>query len=73
MDIRVTVDAQVAEKAKDRAQAMGKSLAQLLREYLEHLADGGDVEGRMAELRQLSGKGNSGGWQFDRDELYERR
>lgn len=50
---------------------MGKSLNQLIREYLEELAG---VDSRLALVDELEslGDGDSGGWKFRRDELYDR-
>lgn len=60
--------------ARKVAAAMGKSVNQLIREYLEQLTSTSTVEEDLAELRRLSkqGKGNSKGWKFDRDEIHAR-
>ncbi len=51
---------------------MGKSLNQLVREYLQKLAGGDDPEKSIEEFRRLSGRGHSRGWRFDRNEIHER-
>jgi hypothetical protein len=53
---------------------MGKSLNQVVREYLEHLTGRDQPQEDIDELRRLSaeGQGRSRGWRFDRDELHER-
>jgi len=53
---------------------MGKSVNQLVREYLEQLATRSPVEEELAELRRLSLEtgGHSRGWRFDRDEIHAR-
>ena len=53
---------------------MGKSLNQLIRDYLGYLAGQGEVEEEIAELERLSRQsgGRSGGRRFDRDALHER-
>jgi len=38
MNITLSVDEKIAERARATAQAMGKSLNQMVREYLEQLA-----------------------------------
>ena len=38
MNITLSVDEQVAQRARQAAQRMGKSLNQLVRDYLEQLA-----------------------------------
>ncbi|MGA9813943.1 MAG: hypothetical protein WBQ64_14250 [Terriglobales bacterium] len=48
---------------------MGKSLNQLIRDYLQRLAGGDDPEQSIKEFERLSGKGNSRGWKFNRDEI----
>lgn len=75
MNLTLSVDDQVVERARKLAGAMGKSLNQLVREYLEHLTARDDAERDIDELRQLSmeGGGRSRGWRFDRDELHERQ
>ncbi len=74
MNLTFAVDERVVEKARAAAQSMGKSLNQLVREYLEQLAGHEAVESELAELRALSmsANGRSQGWRFDRDSLHER-
>jgi len=74
MNLTFAVDEKVADRARKAAQAMGKSLNQLVREYLEQLAAAESVEAELDELRALSVKsgGRSRGWKFDRGELHER-
>ncbi|PYV58342.1 MAG: MerR family transcriptional regulator [Acidobacteria bacterium] len=54
---------------------MGKSVNQLVREYLEQLAGKSDREAHIAELGELTrnSTGNSRGWKFNREEIHERR
>jgi hypothetical protein len=72
MNVTLSLDDQVVARARKRAEALGKSLNQLVREYLEKLAGGDDPERSLDELRRLSGTGHSRGWRFDRDELHGR-
>ena len=55
-----------------KAAALGKSLNQLIRDYLQRLAWGDDPERSIQEFKRLSGRGHSRGWRFDRDEIHER-
>jgi hypothetical protein len=71
MNITLSVDEQVVARARKRAQALGKSLNQVIRDYLQTLADD-DPERSIEEFKQLSGRGNSHGWRFNRDEIHER-
>lgn len=74
MNITLSVDERLVRRARKKAAAMGKSLNQLVREYLERLAGSDDAERDVAELRQLSreSRGRARGWRFNRDELHER-
>jgi len=72
MNITFSVDEQLVTRARKKADAMGKSLNQLVREYLQELAGGDDPEKSIEEFRRLSGRGHSRGWRFDRNEIHER-
>jgi hypothetical protein len=74
MNLTLSVNADKVEQARKRAEAMGKSLNQLIREYIDRLAGPSDVERDIAEFRRLSdeAKGNARGWKFNRDEIHER-
>lgn len=74
MNIALSVDEKVAEEARKVAQSMGKSLNQLVRDYLEQLARPDHLTEEIAELRRLSiqSQGDPRGWQFKCDELHER-
>ena len=74
MNLNVSVDDGVVKHARRVARSLGKSLNQLIREYLQGLVANGDAEADIAELRRLSaeGKGRSAGWRFDRDEIHAR-
>lgn len=75
MNITLSIDDRIVEEARKLAQARGTSINQLVRDYLEGLVRPPATETYGAELRRLTtdGKGGSGGWHFDRDELHERR
>jgi hypothetical protein len=75
VNLTLSVDDEGVELARQRAKALGSSVNQLVREYLEQLAGKTDPQADAAELERLSrlAKGNSRGWKFDRDELHERR
>ena len=72
MNLTLSLDEQLAARARKRAEALGKSLNQLIREHLQKLAGDDDPEESIAEFRRLSGKGHSRGWRFNRDEIHER-
>ena len=74
MNITLSVDEHTLKRARKVAQAMNKSINQLVREYLEQLAMEQEAEHDIAELRRLSAEseGHSLGWRFNRDEVHER-
>ena len=75
MNVTLSIDDEIIQEARRRAEAMGTSVNQLVREYLEQLAGKTDPNADAAEFEQLSrrAKGNSRGWKFNREELHERR
>jgi hypothetical protein len=72
MNISLSIDDQTFERARRKAEALGKSLNQMVRDYLQRLAGGDDPERSIEEFKALSGSGNSRGWRFNRDEIHER-
>jgi hypothetical protein len=72
MNVTLSLDDQVVARARKKAEALGKSLNQLVRDYLEKLAGNDDPERSIEEFKRLSGRGHSRGWRFDRDELHDR-
>jgi Family of unknown function (DUF6364) len=72
MNLTLSIDDQVVSRARKKAEALGKSLNQLIRDYLQKLAGGDNPEQSIEEFRRLSGKGHSRGWRFDRSEIHER-
>ena len=75
MNVTLSVDDQVMKEARRRAEAMGTSVNQLVREFLEQFAGHTNLEAVAVEFERLSraAKGNSRGWKFNREELHERR
>ena len=72
MNVTLSIDQQTVARARKKAAALGKSLNQLIRDYLQSLAGGDDPEQSIKEFERLSGQGNSRGWKFNRDEIHER-
>ena len=72
MNVTLSLDEQLVERARKKADALGKSLNQMVREYLQRVAGGDDPEHSVAEFKRLSGRGHSRGWRFNRDEIHER-
>lgn len=75
MNITLSIDEEVVQKARHRAEAIGTSVNQLVREYLEQLAGKSDPNADAEEFERLShaSQGDSRGWKFNREELHERR
>ena len=72
MNITLSIDEKIVNAAREAAAAMGKSLNEVIREDLERFTRRHRREQDLAELKNLSGQGNTGGWTFNRDELHER-
>ncbi len=70
MKLTLSIDEHLVREARRAARAMGKSLNQLVRDYLEQLTARDDPRREIEEIRRLSmeGKGRSRGWRFNRDE-----
>ena len=75
MNVTLSVDDEVIRQARRQAEALGTSVNQLVREYLEQLAGTPDAAADAAELERLSwaAQGNSRGWKFNREEIHERK
>lgn len=74
MNITLSVDERLLRRARKAAEAMGKSLNQLVRDQLEAVVMEDSSDRFDKELRRLSveGGGHSHGWRFDREEAHER-
>ena len=75
MNITLSIDEQLVERARERLRATGKTINQEIREHLQHIAgeDDLELERDLEMFERLSGLGNSNGWKFNRDEIHERR
>ena len=72
MNLTLSVDEKLLERAREAANAQGKSVNQLVREYLQQLSAMDDLEATMEDFRNTSGTGHRRNWTFNRDELHER-
>ncbi len=74
MNVTLSVDDEVIRRARSHAEALGTSVNQLVREYLELLAGKSDPNEDAAEFERLSrlAQGDSRGWKFDREDLHKR-
>ena len=75
MNVTLSIADETIRAARKRAEAMGTSVNQLVRDYLEQFAGKSDPQADAAEFERLSrlSQGNSRGWKFNREELHERR
>jgi len=75
MNLTLSVSDEIIERAREVARQQGTSLNALVREYLESLAgrNGGEDLADRFDALWAERSGHSGGWRFDREELYEER
>jgi hypothetical protein len=75
MNITLSIDDEVIQRARHQADVLGTSVNQLVRDYLEQLAGKRDPKAEAAEFVRLSriAPGNSRGWKFNREEIHERK
>jgi hypothetical protein len=74
MNITLSIDEQIAERAREKLRAVGKSLNQEIREHLAHLAGDDDVERDLEFLERTSGLGRpDANWKWNREDAYEER
>jgi hypothetical protein len=75
MNITLSIDEQLVERAREKLRATGKTINQEIREHLQHIA-GADHEQLVRDLEFLqstAGLGNSDGWKYNREDAYEDR
>jgi len=74
VNITLSIDGQLVERAREKLRATGKTINQEIREHLEHVVGDDDLERDLEYLERTSGLGKAEtGWKWNRDELYERR
>ena len=72
MNVTLALDDQLVARARKKAEALGKSLDQLVSDHLRSVVDGDDAERSIEVFERLSGRGHSQGWPFNREEIHER-
>jgi len=74
MNITLSADRRLLEKARKVAWSMGLSLNELVRRHLRQVTAESDPEADFQELKKLLTEqgGHSGGRRFDRDEIHDR-
>ncbi len=75
MNVTLSINDETIQEARLRAEAMGTSVNQLVRDYLEQLAGRNDLNALAEEFERISrnSQANPVEWKFNRDELHERR
>jgi hypothetical protein len=75
MNVTLSIDEDLVERAREVARQQGKSLNALIREYLQSLTAASRGENLAGQFQRLWAErtGHSGGWHFDREALYEER
>ncbi|MGA2597669.1 MAG: DUF6364 family protein [Bryobacteraceae bacterium] len=75
MDVTLSIDDDLIREATRRAEAMGISVDQLVRDYLEQFVEKTNRNGSAAEFERLShaAQGSSQGRKFNREELHGRK
>jgi Family of unknown function (DUF6364) len=75
MNITLSIEERVAENAREAARKMGKSLNQVVRDYLEQLAGSAHAEQEFEAFERhcLNSKACLNGWVFNREEANARR
>jgi Family of unknown function (DUF6364) len=75
MNITLSIEERVAVNAREAARKMGKSLNQVVRDYLEQLAGSAHAEQEFEAFERhcLNSKARLNGWIFNREEANARR
>jgi hypothetical protein len=73
MNVTLSIEEQLVTRARQKAESLGKSLNQMIRDYLQTVVGADDPERSIEEFKRLSGQGHSHGWRFNRDEIHSRQ
>ena len=75
MNVTLSINDDVVERAREVARQQGMSLNSLIRRYLESVAGVSRGEELATQFDELWSErsGRSGGWRFNREDLYEDR
>lgn len=76
MNITLSIDEKLVERAREKLRAVGKSVNEEIRDHLRHVAgdDDEDIERAIDCLVKTAGQGKpEAGWKWNRDEVYEER
>jgi hypothetical protein len=73
MKITLFVDGQIFVRAREKLRATGKSINDKIREHLARIGGDEDIERELEEFVRRSCQGNSEGWNWNREDVYEGR
>jgi hypothetical protein len=73
MNVTLSIDEKLLERAREKLRAAGKTVNQEIREHLQHLVGDEDLERDLEFLEKTAGQGDPRGWKWNRNEIYERR
>jgi hypothetical protein len=74
VNITLSIDEKLVERAREKLRAVGKSLNQEIRDHLEHIVGSdSELERDLEFLRRTAGSGDSRGWDYNREDAYEDR
>jgi len=73
MNITLSIDEQLAARAREKLRAVGKTINQEIRDHLQHVAGDDGLERDLAYFESYAGLGDSQGQKFNREEIYEER
>jgi hypothetical protein len=74
MNITLSIEEHIVERAREKLRATGKTVNQAVREHLQHIAGDDDLERDIEFLEKTSGLGKpEPGWKWNREEIYEDR
>lgn len=73
MNVTLSIDEKVVERAREKLRAVGKSINQEIREHLARVAGEEDLERDIEFLKKTAGLGDSKGWKWNREDAYEER
>jgi hypothetical protein len=73
-NLTLSIDERLLERTRDALRATGKTVNQEVREHFQRIVgDDEQLDADLEFLEKTAGLGNSNGWKFNREELYERR
>lgn len=73
-NLTLSLDEHLLERVREKLRLEGKTVNEEIRHHFRRIAgDDEQLEADLAFLRETAGCGNSHGWKFNRDEIYEER